>query len=260
MMGQEDIEGTCTVLAEKMESLGDESGSKPLLVLPMYSQLPADLQAKIFDAAPEGVRKCIVSTNVAETSLTVDGKFFFQCLMLNTVRDANILTNDYCRHQIRHRWVTLPCQPALCFKLFLIHMFVGYGHACADAGFCKLKVYNPKIGMDALNVTPVSRANANQRSGRAGRTGPGFCFRLYTNRQFREELMETAVPEIQRTNLSNVVLLLKSLGVKNLLDFDFMDPPPEDNIMTSLYQLWILGAISNTGELTQLGRRMVEVR
>lgn len=74
--------------------------------------------------------------------------------------------------------------------------------------------------MDALNVTPVSRANANQRSGRAGRTGPGFCFRLYTDRQFREELMEVAVPEIQRTNLSNVVLLLKSLGVKNLLDFD----------------------------------------
>ena len=73
---REDIEGTCTVLAEKMESLGDENGSKPLLVLPMYSQLPADLQAKIFDTAPDGVRKCIVSTNVAETSLTVDGKEF----------------------------------------------------------------------------------------------------------------------------------------------------------------------------------------
>ena len=70
--------------------------------------------------------------------------------------------------------------------------------------------------------------------------------------------METAVPEIQRTNLSNVVLLLKSLGIKNLLDFDFMDPPPEDNIMTSLYQLWILGAIDNTGDLTTLGKRMVE--
>jgi len=205
MTGQEDIEGTCTVLAEKMEALEDEHNSKPLLVLPMYSQLPADLQAKIFDAAPDGVRKCIVSTNVAETSLTVDGiKYVIDC------------------------------------------------------GYCKLKVYNPKIGMDALNVTPVSRANANQRSGRAGRTGPGFCFRLYTDRQFREELMETSVPEIQRTNLSNVVLLLKSLGIKNLMEFNFMDPPPEDNIMTSLYQLWILGAIDNTGDLTTLGRRMVE--
>ncbi|KAL7450794.1 hypothetical protein ACHAWC_002655, partial [Mediolabrus comicus] len=203
MTGQEDIEGCCTVLAEKVTNLGDDS--KPLLILPMYSQLPADLQAKIFDAAPDGVRKCIVSTNVAETSLTVDG-----------------------------------------IKYVI------------DSGYCKLKVYNPKIGMDALNVTPVSRANANQRSGRAGRTGPGFCFRLYTDRQFRDELMETAVPEIQRTNLSNVVLLLKSLGVKNLLDFDFMDPPPEDNIKTSLYQLWMLGALDNTGDLTALGRRMAE--
>ena len=85
-----------------------------------------------------------------------------------------------------------------------------------------------------------------------------FCFRLYTDRQFRDELLESAVPEIQRTNLSNVVLLLKSLGIKNLLEFDFMDPPPQDNIMNSLYQLWILGALDNTGDLTPTGRRMVE--
>jgi pre-mRNA-splicing factor ATP-dependent RNA helicase DHX38/PRP16 len=203
MTGQEDIEGTCTVLAEKMTLLGEDS--PPLLVLPMYSQLPADLQAKIFETAPKGIRKCIVSTNVAETSLTVDG--------------------------IRY---------------------------VIDGGFCKLKVFNPKIGMDSLLVTPVSKANANQRSGRAGRTGPGYCFRLYTERQFREELMEAAVPEIQRTNLSNVVLLLKSLGIKNLLEFDFMDPPPQENIMNSLYQLWMLGALDNTGDLTPMGRRMGE--
>ena len=112
--------------------------------------------------------------------------------------------------------------------------------------------------MDGLNVTPISRANAHQRSGRAGRTGPGKCFRLYTDRQFREEIMEASIPEIQRTNLSNVVLLLKNLGIKDLLDFDFMDPPPQDNIMTSLYQLWILGALDNAGELTKLGRRMAD--
>lgn len=121
-----------------------------------------------------------------------------------------------------------------------------------------MKVYNPKLGMDALLVTPVSKANANQRSGRAGRTGPGTCFRLYTERQFNDELMESSVPEIQRTNLANVVLLLKSLGIKNLLDFDFMDPPPDENIMNSMYQLWILGALDNTGDLTKLGGRMVE--
>ena len=95
-------------------------------------------------------------------------------------------------------------------------------------------------------------------TGRAGRTGPGFCYRLYTERQFNDELLSAQVPEIQRTNLGNVVLLLKSLDVDNLLEFDFMDPPPQENILNSMYQLWILGALDNTGSLTTLGRKMVE--
>jgi pre-mRNA-splicing factor ATP-dependent RNA helicase DHX38/PRP16 len=86
-----------------------------------------------------------------------------------------------------------------------------------DTGFCKLKVYNPRIGMDALQITPISQANANQRAGRAGRTGPGHCYRLYSAHIFREELFENNIPEIQRTNLCNVVLLLKSLNIDNLL-------------------------------------------
>lgn len=119
-----------------------------------------------------------------------------------------------------------------------------------DAGYSKLKVYNPRMGMDSLQITPISQANANQRSGRAGRTGAGCvaarslpslrrgrhsllaprcstAYRLFTEMAFRDELFENTIPEIQRTNLSNTVLLLKSLGVKNLLEFDFMDPPPQ---------------------------------
>ena len=202
MTGQEDIEATCEILAERIATL---DGVPPLLLLPMYSQLPADLQSRIFDAAESGTRKCIVSTNIAETSLTVDGIKYV-----------------------------------------------------VDSGYNKLKVYNPKIGMDALQMTPISQANANQRKGRAGRTGPGFCYRLFTERQYVSELLANQVPEIQRTNLSNVLLLLKSLGVNNLLEFDFMDPPPQDNIMNSMYQLWVLGALDNTGALTSLGRKMVE--
>lgn len=202
MTGQEDIEATCQVIAERIAIMDN---CPPLLLLPMYSQLPADLQAKIFETAQAGTRKCIVSTNIAETSLTVDG--------------------------IRY---------------------------VIDCGYCKLKVYNPKVGMDALQMTPVSQANANQRAGRAGRTGPGYCYRLYTERQFVSELLPNQIPEIQRTNLGNVVLLLKSLGVENLLLFDFMDPPPQDNIMNSMYQLWVLGALDNIGGLTSLGRKMVE--
>ncbi|KAL1129092.1 hypothetical protein AAG570_013623 [Ranatra chinensis] len=202
MPGQEDIEVTCEVLAER---LGEIDNAPQLAILPIYSQLPSDLQAKIFQRSPDGLRKCVVATNIAETSLTVDGIMFV-----------------------------------------------------IDSGFCKLKVYNPRIGMDALQIYPISQANANQRSGRAGRTGPGQCYRLYTERQFKDELLVTTVPEIQRTNLANTVLLLKSLGVQDLLQFHFMDPPPQDNILNSLYQLWILGALDHTGTLTPLGRQMAE--
>lgn len=95
-----------------------------------------------------------------------------------------------------------------------------------DPGFCKSKVYNPKNGMDALVVAPVSQASARQRAGRAGRTGPGKCFRLYTEAAFRHEMLPTSVPEIQRTNLAMTVLTLKAMGINDLLGFDFMDPPP----------------------------------
>lgn len=202
MPGQEDIEVTCDLITER---LADIDNAPLLAILPIFSQLPSDLQAKIFQKAPDGIRKCVVATNIAETSLTVDGIMFV-----------------------------------------------------IDSGYCKLKVFNPRIGMDALQVYPISQANANQRAGRAGRTGPGQCYRLYTEGQYKNEMLTTTIPEIQRTNLAYVVLLLKSLGVQNLLQFHFMDPPPQDNMLNSMYQLWILGALDNTGNLTPLGRNMVE--
>lgn len=204
MTGQEDIETVCEVIAERMMDLGTDR-VPPLLLLPLFSNLSSDQQSKAFEATEKAVRKCVVSTNIAETSVTVDGvKYVIDC------------------------------------------------------GFSKLKVYNPSIGMDSLLVTPVAQANSDQRAGRAGRTGPGHCYRLYTERQYRDELLKTQVPEIQRTNLANVVLLLKSLGVTDLKEFDFMDPPPQENLQNSMYQLWILGALDNTGQLTTLGRKMAE--
>ncbi|ORZ33343.1 P-loop containing nucleoside triphosphate hydrolase protein [Catenaria anguillulae PL171] len=199
MTGQEDIEATCAILADRLD---DMHNPPPLDILPIYSQMPADLQAKIFNASPH--RKVVVATNIAETSLTIDG-----------------------------------------IKYVI------------DSGFCKLKYYNAKIGMDALQITPISQANANQRSGRAGRTGPGTCYRMYTEAAFNDELYPNTIPEIQRTNLANVVLLLKSMGVENLLHFEFMDPPPQDVILNSMYQLWILGSLGNTGDLTPMGSKMV---
>lgn len=200
MTGQEDIEATCLIIAERLSKMDQ---IPPMLILPIYSQLPSDAQAKIFEKSDR--RKCIVATNIAETSLTLDGV----------------------------RYVV-------------------------DTGFCKLKVYNPRIGMDALQVTPISQANADQRSGRAGRTGPGKAFRLYKATAYREELHANNIPEIQRTNLANVVLLLKSLNIDDLLSFNFMDPPPQDSILNAMYQLWILGALDNRGKLTSLGAKMAE--
>lgn len=201
MTGQADIEVTCVLIAERLQEVGNDV--EPLTILPIYSGLPSEIQAKIFQKSDH--RKVIVATNIAETSLTVDGV----------------------------RYVI-------------------------DTGFCKLKVYNPKVGMDSLLITPISQANANQRSGRAGRTGPGACWRLYPENSFIRDMYEMTIPEIQRSNLSNVVLLLKSLGIKNMLEFDFMDPPPQETILNSLYQLWMLGALDNLGDVTQLGSRMTQ--
>ncbi|CAM0947736.1 unnamed protein product [Alopecurus aequalis] len=207
LTGQEEIETACYALAERMEQLVSSSTKAvpKLSILPIYSQLPADLQAKIFQMADEGTRKCIIATNIAETSLTVDGIYYV-----------------------------------------------------IDTGYGKMKVYNPRMGMDALQVFPCSRAATDQRAGRAGRTGPGICYRLFTESAYQNEMLPNPVPEIQRINLGNVVLLLKSLNVENLLDFDFMDPPPQENILNCMYQLWLLGALNNVGGLTCLGRKMVE--
>ena len=114
------------------------------------------MQSRIFEPTPEGARKVILATNIAETSITVDGVAFV-----------------------------------------------------IDPGYGKQKSFNPRTGMEALTVTPCSRASATQRAGRAGRTGPGKCFRLYTQWAFYNEMDENTQPEIQRVNLSNVILLLK---------------------------------------------------
>ena len=105
-----------------------------------------------------------------------------------------------------------------------------------------------------------SRASANQRAGRASRVGPGKAFRLYTKWAFGNELEANTVPEIQRTNLGMVVLMLKSLEINDLIGFEFLDPPPGETLMHAFELLYALnlGALNDRGELTKLGRRMAE--
>ncbi|KAK8465863.1 hypothetical protein PHAVU_009G193400 [Phaseolus vulgaris] len=201
--GQEEIETAEEILKHRTRGLGTKIAE--LIICPIYANLPTELQAKIFEPTPEGARKVVLATNIAETSLTIDG-----------------------------------------IKYVI------------DPGFCKMKSYNPRTGMESLLVTPISKASANQRAGRSGRTGPGKCFRLYTAYNFHNDLEENTVPEIQRTNLANVVLTLKSLGIHDLLNFDFMDPPPAEALLKALELLFALSALNKLGELTKVGRRMAE--
>lgn len=204
LTGQEEIETCQELLMERTRKLG--SKIKELIIRPIYANLPSELQAQIFEPTPPGARKVVLATNIAETSLTIDG---------------------------------------------IIYVI--------DPGFCKQNSYNARTGMESLVVTPISKASAMQRAGRAGRVAPGKCFRLYTAWAFKNELEDNTIPEIQRVNLGNVVLLLKSLGINDLINFDFLDPPPHETLILALEQLYALGALNHKGELTKLGRRMAEL-
>jgi ATP-dependent RNA helicase DHX8/PRP22 len=109
----------------------------------------------------------------------------------------------------------------------------------------KQKVYNAKTAMDSLVVTPISQAQAKQRAGRARRTGPGECYRLYTERAYKDEMLPTPVPEIQCTNLAPTVLQLKAMGINDLLHFGFMHAPPAESLIMALEQLQSLSALDS---------------
>ncbi|KAF7194166.1 Pre-mRNA-splicing factor ATP-dependent RNA helicase prp22 [Pseudocercospora fuligena] len=203
LTGKEEIDTSCEILHERMKALGPSVPE--LIILPIYGALPSEVASRIFEPAPGGSRKIVIATNIAETSITIDGIYFV-----------------------------------------------------IDPGFVKQTAYDAKLGMDRLQVTPISQAQAKQRAGRAGRTGPGKCFRLYTESAFQNEMLPTTIPEIQRQNLSNTILMLKAMGINDLLGFDFMDPPPTNTMLTALEELYALGALDDEGLLTRLGRRMAD--
>ncbi|CAH0001911.1 unnamed protein product [Clonostachys byssicola] len=128
-----------------------------------------------------------------------------------------------------------------------------------DCGFVKQRAYNPKTGIETLTATPVSKASAQQRAGRAGRTKPGKCFRLYTEDSYRA-LSDANIPEIQRSNLAPIILQLKALGIDNVVRFGFLSPPPAELVSKALELLYALGALDEYAKLTRpLGFRMAEV-
>ncbi|KAI8928519.1 P-loop containing nucleoside triphosphate hydrolase protein [Entophlyctis helioformis] len=127
-----------------------------------------------------------------------------------------------------------------------------------DCGFVKQKMYDPKTHMDALVVMPISQAAATQRAGRAGRTENGRVYRLYSREAF-EEMTPATVPEIQRSSLLGTILQLKKMGISDILNFDFIDPPDPELVVAATKQLFLLSAVDEHGHLTPLGAKMADL-
>ncbi|KAF5017227.1 hypothetical protein F66182_10869 [Fusarium sp. NRRL 66182] len=204
LTGREEIDNAIQAVAERLVDLNPRHGS--LMPLPLYAGLSTEQQMYVFDKPPEGTRKVVFSTNIAEASVTITGIVFV-----------------------------------------------------VDSGFVKLRAYDPRTGIESLTAAPVSKAAASQRAGRAGRTKPGKCFRLYTEQSY-QSLQNANIPELQRSNLAPVILQLKALGIDNVVRFDFLSPPPSELMSKALELLYALGALDQYSKLTRpLGSRMAEL-
>lgn len=205
LTGEEEIEEACGMLAEMWEEESkrsirgtDTTNPERLLICPLYAGLPPRVQQVAFQPPPRNTRKVIFASNVAETSVTIEG---------------------------------------------VVHVI--------DSLFNKRKTYDARRGNEALVVTEISTASANQRAGRAGRVRPGFCYRLCTEPSF-SNLTDQETPEMVRSDLTSTVLQLKALGIDNVINFEWLSPPPASNILTALELLYALGALDDDARLTKL--------
>jgi len=193
-------------------SAGNVSGSKVVVatfhdfeIRPLYASMPPDQQLEAFaPCADPSIRKFVISTNIAETSVTI---------------------ND------------------------IVYV--------VDTGYFKCKLNDSATGMDMLKVVPVSKQQADQRRGRAGRTGPGQCYRVFPLEVFEKQLAEETIPEIQRVNLSQVILQLKTIGVKSPQAFPYVSKPSRESLRKAMEELYLLGALDGAdADLTPLGQKM----
>ncbi|EAU86151.2 ATP-dependent RNA helicase Prh1 [Coprinopsis cinerea okayama7 len=200
--GQEDIES----LQASIDLFAKQLPSKVpgVLICSMFAAQDQRKNSQVFAPTPPNTRKCILATNIAETSITIPGVTYV-----------------------------------------------------IDTGKCKEKQFLARSaggGFDTLLTRDITKSSAMQRSGRAGREGKGYCFRLYTEASFNA-MTPSAEPEILRCSLTSSILQLKCLN-QNLEDLDLMDSPDPDSIISSLKTLWLLGAIDNKAKLTPAGREM----
>lgn len=190
------------LIKDCMQRLALGASRNRLHIVPLYARLGKDEQERVFDKAPLGKKKVIISTNIAETSVTIDG-------------------------------VT----------------------SVIDSGQAKLNFYNPKTYTASLVQVPISKASSNQRKGRAGRTAPGFCYRLYTRDDFENRSLFT-MEEIYRTDLSEVVLRMAELGITDFERFDFISKPTRSGILGAMDVLNLLDAFEPDRSLSRVGQMM----
>ena len=192
------------IIKDCINKLAFSGIGKYLDILPLYGRLGKEEQEKVFISSPIGKTKVIVSTNIAETSVTING--------ISTV---------------------------------------------IDSGLSKLNHYNPKTFTSSLIESPISKASANQRRGRAGRTMEGSCYRLYSRKDFENRPLFTT-EEIYRTDLSEVVLRMADLGITSFEEFDFISPPGRDALIAAIETLMLLDALESDHSLSNIGKLMTE--
>ncbi|MCL4128157.1 UNVERIFIED_CONTAM: hypothetical protein GTU68_036888 [Idotea baltica] len=204
LTGQEEIDSAVKLISHIAKD-SKLANCPTLKVYPLYAALPQHKQLKVFSPSLPGERKVILSTNIAETSVTIPG-----------------------------------------IKYVI------------DSGCAKVRTYNSTSGFDDLKVRKISQAQAWQRTGRAGREASGVCYRTYTNEEF-QAMSPNTVPEILRANLSSVLLKLLAIGIKDALNFDFIDKPPKKNLkqaQSDLKDLKAIEFVDNKAVLSEMGRKM----
>ena len=190
-------------IGDTVENIKSMIGENKAEIIALHAELPPEEQDRIF--LPSEKRKIIVSTNIAETSVTIDG---------------------------------------------IIHVI--------DSGLIKQTRYNPTTGIEQLILVEHALSGLEQRKGRAGRTAPGFCYRLFTKDSLRGRI-PYQTPEIQRSNLDQVILAMKKMGIKDVVNFGFIDHPGRDVLIEGLESLTALGALDRHGDLTETGHFMTEM-
>ncbi len=192
------------LIKDTVTALETSSVSKKLLIIPLYGRLSREEQEKIFMKTPLFKTKVVVSTNIAETSVTIDG---------------------------------------------ITHVL--------DSGLSKLNFYNPHTFTSSLIENSISKASADQRKGRAGRTAPGTCYRFYSKRDYETKDRFTS-EEIFRTDLSEVVLRMSEIGIRDFHSFDFLSSPGKQGITGAVKTLNQFGALNSDNSLSTTGEMMVQ--